>query len=407
MRNGWKINKLKKEPNVQKEEPLKERVRRFLIQTREKYRELKRKRRQRRYENGDVVLPVFRVGPNKRGVAALWILMAASLAFGVYKNFTAIDKETIHETTVVEAKVTDTNAVESFVERFAYVYHAWGTAYEDKRARLEGLGHYMTAELVNMNQNAVSSECPTASEVEHVRICEVMDLENGDYAVRYGVTQLLTEHKETETASIEKKEHLLVATGEFNGTLTGETAEDREMETEESIEAVESMEGILTEKPKVDDKQEEDDEVITAEVESFYKVVVHADESGDMVIVKNPTVCGMTGKSEYTPSAYPNDGSVDAATMAEVGEFLDTFFALYPSASEKEMLYYAAPDTMEVINADFVYGGLMNPVYYLEDGQLMVHTYIKYLDQTAKMTQIAEYTLTLEKADNWKIVKAE
>ncbi len=53
---------------------------------------------------GEAELPVFRVGTNKKGVVALWVVMIASLSFGIYKNFTAIDKETVHERVVVERK---------------------------------------------------------------------------------------------------------------------------------------------------------------------------------------------------------------------------------------------------------------------------------------------------------------
>jgi len=184
-------------------------------------------------------------------VAALWLLMAVSLTFGVYKNFTAIDKEIIRETTVVEAKVTDTNAVESFVERFAYLYHAWGYDYKDKSERQNALGSYMTEELVSMNSNAVNSDCPTESEVENVRICEVTDFGNGDFKVRYSVVQCLTELAETEVATVDKNELPFVATGEFNGTQTGETAEDTKADLSEKF-----TEPVETSQPEESDIEE-------------------------------------------------------------------------------------------------------------------------------------------------------
>lgn len=388
---------------MENENKKEDKVKTFIAESREKYLTFKRKRRQKRYENGEVDLPVFRIGPNKKGIAVLWVLMAVSLAFGVYKNFTAIDKETIYETTVVEAAVTDTNAVESFVERFAYLYHTWGSGYEAKNVRQESLSAYMTDELVSINNNAINSDCPTVAEVENVRICEVEDLDDGDYEVRYSVVQRLVESAGTETADIEKKDIPVVATGEFKGTLTGETAEDREDEPEE---LVASEETAQIGKTAYETVMDENGALCTVK-ESFYVVVVHVDETGDMVIIKNPTVCGTVNRSEYAPATQQNDGNVDRATMAEVEEFLNTFFNLYPTAAESELMYYAKPDVMDVISENFVYAGLMNPVYYLEDDQLKVHAYVKYLDQTAKMTQIAEYTLTLEKNDNWKIVDAK
>lgn len=131
------------------------------------------------------------------------------------------------------------------------------------------------------------------------------------------------------------------------------------------------------------------------------------DADGSMVIVTNPTACGVPGKSAYTTPEYQSDGSVSAADMAGIEDFLNTFFALYPQAGEKELAYYAAPDVMDVIGADYVYDGLYSAAYYKEEDAIRAHVLVKYLDQTAKITQLCEYTLTLEHGENWKIVKAE
>ena len=39
-----------------------------------------------------------KVGTHKKSVIALWVVLIASVSFGVYKNFTAIDMHTVHET---------------------------------------------------------------------------------------------------------------------------------------------------------------------------------------------------------------------------------------------------------------------------------------------------------------------
>ena len=415
-----------------------ESVKAFVENAQNRVYEFRRKRHQKRYDNGEVDLPVFRVGPNKKGVVALWILMGASLTFGVYKNFTAIDKETIHETVVVESKVTDTNEIESFVERFAYVYHAWGNARGDKSNRQTALGSFMTDELVSVNNNAVNSECPTVAEVENVRICEVTDLEDGNYEVRYMVMQKLTETTDSESmASVMKKDLPIVATGtddviedgdeesiiepeemEFDGTQTGETAEDiepEELTTEDTDENTTSQpeeeerqirtgeQGVTS----VTTLQTEDGTTTITRRENFYMVTVHVDEAGCMVITKNPTTCGVFERSSYKPQQQQNDSSISTETVTDIQDFLNTFFNLYPTATEKELMYYATPGTLDVINTDYVYDGLVSVACYKEDEQMKVHLYVRYLDQTAKMTQLSEYTLTLEKGDNWKIVKAE
>ena len=38
-----------------------------------------------------------KVGTHKKAVIALWVVLVASVSFGVYKNFTAIDQHTTHE----------------------------------------------------------------------------------------------------------------------------------------------------------------------------------------------------------------------------------------------------------------------------------------------------------------------
>ena len=73
---------------------------------------------------------------------------------------------------------------------------------------------------------------------------------------------------------------------------------------------------------------------------SAYMVVVHVDGDGNLVIIQNPTISSIPTKSSYEPKAQESDGTVDAATTEEVTEFLETFFKLYPTATEKELAYY-------------------------------------------------------------------
>lgn len=49
-------------------------------------------------------------GLHKKSVLFLWVLLIGSVAFGIYKNFTAVDTHTVHETERIEEKLVDTNA---------------------------------------------------------------------------------------------------------------------------------------------------------------------------------------------------------------------------------------------------------------------------------------------------------
>ena len=52
-------------------------------------------------------LKVYKVNTHKKTVIALWVLLAVSFLFAVYKNFTAIDIHTVHETKVIEETILD------------------------------------------------------------------------------------------------------------------------------------------------------------------------------------------------------------------------------------------------------------------------------------------------------------
>lgn len=56
-------------------------------------------------------LKVYKVNTHKKTVIALWVLLAVSFLFAVYKNFTAIDIHTVHETKVIEETILDTHKI--------------------------------------------------------------------------------------------------------------------------------------------------------------------------------------------------------------------------------------------------------------------------------------------------------
>ena len=64
-------------------------------------------------------VPVMKIGTHKKTVLTLWLVLLASVSFGVYKNFTAIDRHTVHEKEVIEQRIIDTNRIENFVRAFA------------------------------------------------------------------------------------------------------------------------------------------------------------------------------------------------------------------------------------------------------------------------------------------------
>ena|SRR5690625_3102180 len=140
-------------------------------------------------------------------------------------------------------------------------------------------------------------------------------------------------------------------------------------------------------------------------VSSSFHVVVHVDKAENMVIIKNPTMSKKPQKSDYQPKQLESDSTIDTEMTDDINSFLETFFQLYPTATEKELAYYVSNRALPVIHKEYVFEELVNPIYTRKDNQIIVNMTVKYLDQETKATQIPQFELLLEKnGDNWKIV---
>ena len=148
-------------------------------------------------------------------------------------------------------------------------------------------------------------------------------------------------------------------------------------------------------------KEGEQTQVVTEN----YTVTVHVDKDGAMVITQNPTLAPSVQKSKYEPKVQEADVSVSSDTVKDATAFLETFFKLYPTATEKELAYYVKDGVIAPVSGDYVFSELVNPVFTKDGDNLKVSVSVKYLDNKSKMTQISQYELVLHKDDNWKIVE--
>lgn len=137
---------------------------------------------------------------------------------------------------------------------------------------------------------------------------------------------------------------------------------------------------------------------------SFYTVTVHVDTKGNMIIVQNPTLAPMMETSDYEPKAVENDSQVDADTVSDATAFLETFFKLYPTATEKELAYYVKENVMKPVQREYQFAEVLNPVFTKDGDNIKVNVSVKYLDNLTKAEQISQYELLLHKDSNWKIV---
>ena len=142
---------------------------------------------------------VYKANTHKKTVIALWVLLAVSFSFAVYKNFTAIDIHTIHETTVIEKEIVDTHKVENFVENFAKAYYSWEQTAASIDSRNNAINSYLTAELQALNVDTIRKDIPVSSSVSGVQIWSVTQDGENQFSVTFTVDQLITEGESKKT----------------------------------------------------------------------------------------------------------------------------------------------------------------------------------------------------------------
>ena len=133
-------------------------------------------------------VPVMKVDTHRKTVIALWLVLIASVSFGVYKNFTAIDMHTVHEKEVI-----DTNKIENFVKAFVKSYYSWSNTQESIDARTAAINNYLTKSLQDLNVDTVRQDIPTSSTVTDVKIWDIEQAGTDDFTVVYSVDQTVTE----------------------------------------------------------------------------------------------------------------------------------------------------------------------------------------------------------------------
>lgn len=139
-------------------------------------------------------------------------------------------------------------------------------------------------------------------------------------------------------------------------------------------------------------------------VESFFATTVHVDSTGNMVIVQSPVPASRPEKSDYEPKAPESDGSVDAETIQEATDFLETFFKLYPTATKEELAYYVGDHALEPIDGNYIFSELINPIFSKEGENIKVLVDVVYIDLNTGVPVISKYNLVIKNEDNWRII---
>jgi hypothetical protein len=270
-------------------------------------------------------LRVYHVNTHKRAVIALWILLAASLLFAVYKNFTAVDVHTVHETKVVEEKVLDTHKVENFVTDFVKTYYAWEQNKASIEKRTKDLQRFLTGDLQALNADTVRADVPVSSQVTNVQIWEVAQKDEHICSVTYTVDQKITENGSSKT--VQSAYEVLVYVDDAGNLVLTKNP---------TITSIPKKSGY---KPKVVENDGTVDSVATEEISSFlttfFTLYPSATEK-ELSYYVNDGILKPVGKnyrfSELVDPVYNRDGNQvravftvkyldDATKMTQVSQY--------------------------------------------------------------------------------------
>ncbi|MFS1026845.1 conjugal transfer protein [Enterococcus casseliflavus] len=288
-------------------------------------------------------IKVKKIGLRKKTTSTLWTLLIISVAFGVYKNFTAIDQHTVHEEKVIETKVLDTNFVSSYVEEFAQVFYSWTPTKEALEQRTEELKQYLPDDLQQLNQEMIRSDIPTKATVEDIKIWGIEPLTNQDYKVLYSIKQRIEETTDSQTEI------------------------------------------------KV--------------IKAAYSLTVRTDDESSISIVSNPAMAALPKKLKIETESLQDDLAVTAKDKEEITQFLNTFFTAYPRANKTELQYYCDVPSIEEINKEYIFSGIKSINYFTAEKAVSIHVVVDYLNTETKAAMTTAYDLLLEKRDNkWIII---
>ncbi|MGF1943710.1 conjugal transfer protein [Enterococcus casseliflavus] len=135
-----------------------------------------------------------------------------------------------------------------------------------------------------------------------------------------------------------------------------------------------------------------------------FKIVIHQDPNGDLVIVKNPTIWTIPKRSNYQLTEDVDQLDIDSSAKKEILSFLKTFFKLYPTATKDELAYYMKNQSLPVINRNIIFSSLIDPTFSKTKEEYHVALSVKYLDSITKSEYVFQYNLNLQKEENWKII---
>ena len=166
---------------------------------------------------------------NKKQTETIKEPKVASVSFGVYKNFTAIDQHTTHEKEIIELRLQDINGIENFVKNFAKSYYTWNNSKEAIESRTQAINGYLTKELQDLNVDTIRTDIPTSSTVTDVIVWSIEQSGTDTFSATYEVDQQIKEGEKTSNVK-----------ATYHGKGTYVTATNTELLLEEQKKELES-----------------------------------------------------------------------------------------------------------------------------------------------------------------------
>ncbi|HHP9139896.1 TPA: conjugal transfer protein [Listeria monocytogenes] len=253
-------------------------------------------------------VPTIKVGTHKKTTTALWILLLISIAFGVYKNFTAINQHTTHEKEIIEQRVIDTNKIESFSRNFITVFYSWEHNQKALDQRTEKLKDYLTEDLQVLNADMVRTDIPTNSTVESIQFWDIKPIDKNNFEVLFTVTQTISEQDKKQTVH-----------SPYTLTIHVDDEENMVIIKNPTISSIPTKSKY---KPKVSDSDGTVDAKTTEEIDSFlktfFKLYPKANEKELSYYVNNQALKPINREYQFLELASSNYSLKNDQVVAQV-----------------------------------------------------------------------------------------
>lgn len=130
-----------------------------------------------------------------------------------------------------------------------------------------------------------------------------------------------------------------------------------------------------------------------------YAVEIYAKDQ-QFAIVKLPVLSSLPEKAIVTSAKELPVSVIETATRENVEGFLETFFAVYPKADQKELAYYG--DDLQPIEENLSFLEISNPQMAESNGNIEATCSVAYKDNDTQLIHEMFYELTLEKIEGNK-----